>query len=314
MGIPLARADVAALERRTEGWIVGLQLAAVAMQAQLLPQSPLSMQGRSDLTGFIQAFNGSSRFILDYLIEEVFERQTPEVKGFLLRTSVLERLSGPLCNAVAENTNSQELLERMEQANLFIVPLDQARAWYRYHHLFAELLRHRLRVQGHPLEVSLDQRASLWYEAEGYLEEAIYHALEAKDWDRSLALIEQASDDLLKRGELVTLVGWCEKLPTGVVASRLPLGLSYTWALSMLGQYDKADISLQKLEAIAISIPSLMGQVAAVQAYTARGKGDNTRAIEKSRQALALLPASNFTATRPVDVEPGVSLLAWRVS
>jgi LuxR family maltose regulon positive regulatory protein len=98
MGIPLARADVAALERRTEGWIVGLQLAAVAMQAQLAPQSPLSMQGRSDLTGFIQAFNGSSRFILDYLIEEVFERQTPEVKDFLLKTSILERLSGPLRN------------------------------------------------------------------------------------------------------------------------------------------------------------------------------------------------------------------------
>jgi len=133
MGLSIFSDEIAALERRTEGWIAGLQLAA------------LSMRGRDDLSGFIQAFTGSSRFILDYLIEEVFERQSPDVKDFLLKTSILERLSGPLCDVVAEVTVSQDLLKTLEQANLFIVPLDQSRVWYRYHRLFAELLRHRLR-------------------------------------------------------------------------------------------------------------------------------------------------------------------------
>ena len=281
MAIPLAGEDVACLEHRTEGWIVGLQLAA------------LSMQGREDLTDFIQAFTGSSRFILDYLIEEVFERQTPEIKDFLLKTSILERLSGPLCDAVAESTNSQQLLERLEQANLFIVPLDQTRAWYRYHHLFSELLRHRLRGPGHPHEGSLHRRASQWYEAEGYLAEAIKHALEADDWERSASLVEQAGDALLKRGELITLVGWCEKLPDAVISSRPSLRLSYAWALSLLGRFDKAESLLLKFEGMAGSVPPLMGQIAAVQSFVARGKGDNARAIEKSRQALDLLPASD---------------------
>jgi LuxR family maltose regulon positive regulatory protein len=315
MGIPLAEEDLAKLERRTEGWIAGLQLVAIAMQAQLSPHaqtSPhtqLSTQTRSNLTSFIQAFNGSSRFILDYLIEEVFERQTLEVKDFLIKTSILERLSGPLCEAVAEKANSRELLERLERANLFIVPLDPAHAWYRYHRLFSDLLRHRLRGLGRPIEISLHRRASLWYEAEGHLAEAIQHALQAKDWDRSATLIEKTGDALLKRGELVTLVGWCERLPDGSIASRPSLGLSYAWALSLLGQFDQADGLLLGIEEIAGSIPPLLGQVAAAQAYVARGKGVNERAIEKSRQALALLPASDFQARGVLAVNLG--LVYW---
>ena len=289
MGVRLGSEEINALEHRTEGWIAGLQLAA------------LSMQGRSDLSGFVQAFTGSSRFILDYLIEEVFGRQTAEVKDFLLRTSILEQLSGSLCEAMTDNVNSHRLLENLEQANLFIVPLDSAGSWYRYHHLFSDLLRHRLREMGQPLVDSLHLRASQWYEAQGYPADAIQHAVEAKDWERSAGLIEQASEACLKRGELITLIGWCEKLPQGVVAARPGLGLGYAWALSLLGQFDKAERLLAKIEELAGSIPALMGHVASVQAYVARGKGDNTRAIAKSQQALSLLP--------PGD-SPGRGLLA----
>jgi LuxR family maltose regulon positive regulatory protein len=132
MGLNLSSDNIAALESRTEGWVAGLQLAAV------------SMQGRDDLTGYVQAFTGSNRFVLDYLMEEVCDRQTPDVKDFLLKTSILERLSAPLCDAVTEKADSQHTLEMLEQANLFIVPLDQDCMWYRYHRLFADLLRQRL--------------------------------------------------------------------------------------------------------------------------------------------------------------------------
>jgi len=297
MGVRLGSEKINALERRTEGWIVGLQLAA------------LSMQGRSDLSGFVQTFTGSSRFILDYLIEEVFERQSAEVKDFLLKTSILEHLSGSLCEAMTDNVNSHRLLENLEQSNLFIVPLDPAGLWYRYHHLFSDLLRHRLRELGQPLVDSLHLRASQWYEAEGYLAEAIQHAIEAKDWERSAGLIEKASEAYLKRGELITLIGWCEKLPQGVVAARPGLGLGYAWALSLLGQFDKADDLLAQIEELAGSIPALMGQVASVQAYVARGKGDNTRAIAKSQQALSLLPPGDSSGRGLLALNVGV--LYW---
>lgn len=163
MGLKLSSEDITALERRTEGWIAGLQLAA------------LSMRGHEDVSGFIQAFTGSSRFILDYLLDEVFERQSPDVKEFLLKTSVLERLSASLCNAVTEKTDSQHTLEMLEQANLFIIPLDQSRTWYRYHRLFAELLRQRLQVTETISESALHRSASRWFADEGLFAEAIQH-------------------------------------------------------------------------------------------------------------------------------------------
>ncbi len=154
MGLNLSSEDVSALERRTEGWVAGLQLAA------------LSMRGNEDISGFIQAFTGSSRFILDYLMEEVFERQTPNVKEFLLKTSILERVSASLCDAVTEKINSQRELEALEQANLFIIPLDQSRIWYRYHRLFAELLRQRLQVTAAISANALHGLASQWFSNE----------------------------------------------------------------------------------------------------------------------------------------------------
>jgi LuxR family maltose regulon positive regulatory protein len=296
-GLTLSVDDIAALERRTEGWIAGLQLAA------------LSMQGCEDTKGFVQAFSGSSRFILDYLIEEVYERQTPDMKDFLLQTSILDRLHGLLCDAVTGKNNSQELLESLERANLFIVPLDQAREWYRYHHLFAELLRDRLLSLSPNDEAQLHVRASQWLEAEGFTTEAIQHALTAQDWERAARLIVQAADDLLKRSEMVTLIGWFQKVPEELIRSQPDLGMAYAWALLLSGRLDEAEELLLEFEEIGAVAPDLLGQVAAAQAYAARARGDNQCVINKSEQALELLPESNFAARGLLSLNLG--LVYW---
>jgi LuxR family maltose regulon positive regulatory protein len=296
MGLNITNQEVASLERRTEGWIAGLQLAA------------LSMQGKDDLKGFIQAFTGSSRYVLDYLMEEVYKHQSLEIQDFLVKTSILERLSAPLCDATTDRLDSQEILRNLEQANLFILPLEPSRTWYRYHRLFSELLHHRLPTS-EISEAGLHQRASQWFETNGYPVEATRHALAAQDWARSARLIEQTGEALLKRGELVTLIGWCEKLPDEVIASRPQLELNYAWALSLIGRFDQAESLLERLESLVQTTPAFMGQVASAQAYVARGKGDNPRAIEKSRQALALLPASDSQARGILAVNLG--LVHW---
>ena len=180
MGLNLSAADVAALETRTEGWIAGLQLAA------------LSMQGREDIPGFIRAFSGDDRYIGDYLVEEVLQRQPERVRSFLLQTSILDRLSGPLCDAVTGGGDSKVLLEALERRNLFVVPLDDKRHWYRYHHLFAEVL-HAYSMEKHPGEVpTLHRRASEWYAQNGPPSDAIRHALAAGDFERAAGLAELA--------------------------------------------------------------------------------------------------------------------------
>jgi LuxR family maltose regulon positive regulatory protein len=297
MDLTLSLDEITALERRTEGWVAGLQLAA------------LSMQGQADLRGFVQSFTGSSRFVLDYLIEEVFEQQSPETKDFLLQTSILKELSGPLCNMVAEIDNSQEQLEALEQANLFIVPLDQSRGWYRYHRLFAELLRNRLRSSKPEEENRLHERASHWYETEGLIAEAIRHALAAQDWGSAAGLIRQAADGLLRRGELVTLIGWYRKIPAELIHGHPDFGLAYAWALLLSGQYDEASELLAVFENTAGANTVLMGQVATAQAFMARSKGDNEQVIEKSEQALALLPESDYTSRSTLALNLG--LVYW---
>jgi LuxR family maltose regulon positive regulatory protein len=295
MGLSISSDDVATLERRTEGWIAGLQLAA------------LSMRGREDLPGFVQAFTGSSRFVLDYLIEEVFERQQPEVKDFLLRTSVLERLSGQLCDAVVGRTGSQALLETLEQANLFVVSLDQARVWYRYHRLFAELLRHRLRASDPGLETELHRRASQWFEAAGLSEEAIRHALEARDWERAATLIQSTSTDLLKRGEVATVIGWFRGLPEETLLADPVLCFSYCWPLLLAGQYGVAAPLLARVEQAAGRSPAFLGEVYAAQAYLARAVGDQERLVECSRRALELLPVSSISSRGIVAMNLGLA-------
>jgi LuxR family maltose regulon positive regulatory protein len=269
------------------------------------------MQGRQDLSGFIQAFTGSSRFILDYLVDEVFERQSPDVKDFLLKTSILDRLSSPLCDAVTGKTTSRELLEVLEQSNLFIVPLDQSRLWYRYHHLFAELLRHRLRTFHPDFEIELHQRASHWFEAADLTGEAIQHALAAQDWRRAGDLIQSICPDFLKRGEVLTIIGWFQSLPEEILFSDPRLCFDYCWPLLLAGQYDTATPLLERLEQAATQIPAFLGEIYAAQAYLARGVGDHERMIERSQQALVLLPKSSMTSRGIVALNLGLAY--WHI-
>ena len=292
--LSLTTDDVAALERRTEGWIAGLQLAA------------LSMRGLADVTGFIQDFTGSSRFILDYLIEEVFERQSAAVKDFLLKTSILEQLSASLCNTVTEKNDGQHLLESFEQANLFIIPLDQSRKWYRYHRLFLELLRHCLRLSDLN-EVELHVRASQWYEGEGLFADAVQHALAAQDWGRAARLIGIVNDEMFKHGEVVTLLNWCGRLPEQVVYSSPNLCLIHAWAALMASRFDVAVPLLEHAEQLAEPDSRFLGQVASAQAFLARAKRDNARAIEKSEQALALLPDSDISTRGNIAMNLGLA-------
>jgi LuxR family transcriptional regulator, maltose regulon positive regulatory protein len=197
----LPEASVAVLADRTEGWVAGLQLAA------------LSLQGHTDMDAFVQSFSGSHRYVLDYLAEEVLDRQPEDLRSFLLETSVLERLSGPLCAAVTGRADSQRLLEKTERANLFLVPLDEVRGWWRYHNLFADLLRARL-AQDHPDRVTeLHRNAAAWSESNGLVDDAIRHALAAGDATWAARLIEQHFDALVGRREDATLRRWLEALP-----------------------------------------------------------------------------------------------------
>jgi LuxR family transcriptional regulator, maltose regulon positive regulatory protein len=201
MGLELAAEDVEALERRTEGWIAGLQLAA------------LSVQDQEDVSGFIKAFTGSNRYVLDYLAEEVLQKQPEQVQAFLLQTSILDRLSGALCDAVTGKDDGQAMLERLEHANLFTVPLDQERRWYRYHHLFSDFLRGRLQ-QIQPERVpELHRRAAWWFEYRGLVTEAMGHVLNAEDFERAARMVEQNRVAMITRGELNTLLGWLQALP-----------------------------------------------------------------------------------------------------
>ena len=281
MGLNLTAEDITALERRTEGWIVGLQLAAI------------SMQGRNDLSNFVAAFTGSSHYVLDYLIEEVFERQSPEAQDFLLKTSILDRLSGPLCDAVVDWKNSNDLLDHLEHANLFIFPLDQSRTWYRYHRLFADLLRQRLHATDSLSENKLHQLASQWFAAEGLVPEAIHHALEASDWDQAAALISDNTVPMLRSGELMTLLSWLRALPDEVIFTRPELCQNYGWVLTLTGQLDAADVYLQQAENIAKDNETLLGPILVARAYHLRVRGDIPSAIDYARRALSILPQTD---------------------
>ncbi|TMD69453.1 MAG: hypothetical protein E6I91_02035 [Chloroflexi bacterium] len=279
MGFHLSADDIAALENRTEGWIAGLQLAA------------LSMQGRKDLAGFVSAFAGSHRYIVDYLTEEVLRQQPEHVRTFLLQTSILDRLNGSLCDAVTGQARSQEMLEQLEQANLFLIPLDDERSWYRYHHLFADALRFRLNQTYPDLPLLLHQRASAWFENSGLMPEAINHALAAKDFERAATLIEPILYQLFSHGTHTTVRHWLQALPEEVLFTRPSLCLQYAWAFMYVGEIVSCQRPLEVAERAWRAEGNLnrLGEVYIFQSNIALVQGDAMRARDYAQQALPLL-------------------------
>jgi LuxR family maltose regulon positive regulatory protein len=236
MDLDLSMEEVAALESRTEGWIAGLQLAA------------LSMHGRDDTAQFVRAFAGDNRYIVDYLIEEVLRGQPETVRSFLLQTSILERLHGPLCNAVTGQEQGQAQLEALHRGNFFVVPLDDRRQWYRYHHLFAEVLQAHLRAEQPDLVAVLHRRASAWHEQHGSATDAIHHALAGEDFARAAHLVELAWPAIRRSRQDATLLGWLKALPDQVLRVRPVLGAAYAHVLLSSGVFEGVEERLRDAE------------------------------------------------------------------
>jgi LuxR family maltose regulon positive regulatory protein len=288
MGLNLSAEDIDALEARTEGWIAGLQLAAI------------SMQGHKDVTGFIKSFTGSHHFVLDYLVEEVLQQQSESVQTFLLRTSILDRMCGPLCDAVLLDPSAagQQTLEYLEHANLFIIPLDNERRWYRYHHLFAELLRQRLQQRGGVNEYHV--RASKWYENNGLAFEAFRHAAAANDIERAERLIKRGGMPVHSLPVATAILDWMDSLPKAVLDARPWLWVRSATSTLMAGQVTGVEEKLQAAEEamqaadVDDKTRDLIGQIAAIRATLARLQYQPDATIIQSRRALEYLRADNM--------------------
>jgi LuxR family maltose regulon positive regulatory protein len=300
MGLMLTAQDVAALEGRTEGWIAALQLAA------------LSMQGRQDVAGFISGFAGDDRYVVDYLVEEVLHRQPDRVQAFLLQTCILGRLSGPLCDAVTGQGGGKAMLEALDRGNLFLVPLDDRRQWYRYHHLFADVLQARLLDEQPDQVPGLHLRASAWFQRNGEQSVAIGHALAAGDFHRAAELIELALTAMSQTRQEGTVRGWLEVIPDEVIRVRPVLSLGFAWALLSVGEFDGVEDRLRDAErwlpaatdagAGSPAWPAgmvvaneeeyrrLPGTIETYRAALALARGDQPAAIRHARRAFELAP------------------------
>ena len=300
MGLSLSAEDIAALEDRTEGWIAGLQLAA------------LSMQGHQDVPGFIRAFAGDHRYIVDYLVEEVLQRQPAPVRSFLLQTSILDRLHGPLCDAVTGQEEGNARLEALERGNFFVVPLDDTRHWYRYHHLFAEVLSAHLLAEQPDQVATLHRRASAWYEQHGSVADAIRHALAAFDFGRAADLVELAVPAMARSRQEATVLGWLKALPDELVRARPVLSVHYAGALLLHGELEGVEARLRDAEqwldtktdrgelALAPSagmvvvdeaeFRGLPGMIAVYRAAIALALGNVADTMKYARRALDLVP------------------------
>ncbi len=311
MELGLSAAEIAALDKRVEGWIAGLQLAA------------LSMRGRKDVSGFIKSFSGSHRFVLDYLVEEVLDQQSSDIQEFLLRTSILERMTAPLCNAVTDRDDSQGILAQLEQANLFLIHLDDQRRWYRYHHLFADLLRSRVEQAQPDLVLTLHCRASEWYESAELIEEAVAHASAGKAYERAATLVEQNAMQMIIDGKHPTVSKWLEALPDKLVRARPWLCVYQAWIRYWIGQREQVEECLQNAEQALASTPlpsddlkqsakspiptenekpvfseaerqHIAGYITALRASNALNNEEISRALEMAQRAVELLPEGDY--------------------
>jgi LuxR family maltose regulon positive regulatory protein len=302
MGLNLSERQVSELVARTEGWVGGLQMAALAMR------------DHPDIPHFIDAFSGSNRYVMDYLAEEVLARQPEAERTFLLNTSILDRMCASLCEAVTGNGDSQEILEHVEHANLFLDPLDDVRGWYRYHQLFADVLNQRLRHEHPDLAPELHRRASAWFEGQGLMLDAIPHALAGHDLARAVRLIESAGLTVVLNHHVQTLLTWIDSLPETLVRERPILHTLRALALALSNQPDEAEASLQAAERCLLSQPqteeagAVLGRVAVIRAAIARFSGDVGRAVSLSHQALQLLPETDAFSRERASARANIGL------
>jgi LuxR family maltose regulon positive regulatory protein len=290
MRLGLSEHQLAALQGRTEGWIAGLKMAAI------------SLEGRDDIERFIADFTGADRYVLDYLIEEVINRQAPELQGVMLELSILDRFNGSLCEAVTGCDNGAELLHRLERANLFLIPLDNRREWYRYHHLFGELLHHRLQQANPDLIPELHRRASRWLEDEGILADAVDHAIAAGDLLLLSQIMERRRLGIIQmtHAEGRDLLDMMNLIPDDLIRQSANLSLLKSWAVIHPNrEFELVEELLANAEQIAESTPpderteeyyEIVGQISLLRAVIARDRGDALLAIEYGEEALKLLP------------------------
>lgn len=300
MELGLSADEIQALETQTEGWIAGLQLAA------------LSLQGREDTSAFIRAFAGDNRYIVDYLVEEVLQRQPGHVRSFLLQTSILDRLHGPLCDAVTGQEEGIVRLEALEQGNFFVIPLDDRRQWYRYHHLFAEVLYAHLRADQPDQVTTLHQRASRWFELHGLVADAIHHALAGEDFVRAADLVELVLPAIRRNRQEAAGLSWLKALPGELIRCRPVLSVGYAWALLASGEIEAAQDRLldaerwlgkkediderpkaSLVEMVVVDVEEfrrLPGSIAMYRAALSQGLGDIPAAMNYARRVLELVP------------------------
>ena len=289
LNVQLSGPDIQLLETRTEGWAAGLQLAA------------LSLQGRKHPSDFIKGFKGDNRYIADYLTEEVLNRQPAHLRNFLLQTSIIGRLCGPLCDAITDQEDCRRVLNALEKANLFVIPLDDKRRWYRYHHLFADLLKQRLLLNQGDRVPDLHRRASRWFAQNGFKNEAVDHAFWAKDYESAAQLIEEIAEIDWDRARESQLLRWFKKLPAEQIDTHPKLCIFYARELFKSGYMDDAEKKLQTAEQLLESASvsdsdreGLLGRIAVIRAYMLTRAGNLPGAVTCSKQALKLLPSKDL--------------------
>jgi LuxR family maltose regulon positive regulatory protein len=296
MGLDLTRTQVAALDARTEGWVAGLQLAG------------LSLRGVDDTDGFVEAFTGSHRFVLDYLVEEVLRHQPEPVRSFLLATAVLRQLTGPLCDALTGGRDGATMLDSLDRDNLFLIPLDDQRRWYRYHHLFADALRARLAAEQPDRARALHRAASDWYAAHGLAEDAVRHALDADDPEHAADLVEAALPDFRRERRDRLVREWLTALPVEVVLSRPLLGTYLAWTRLVAGDLEGVEAALADAERALAARPPSAGPAASAAAQEELRTVPATIAIFRASAAQARgdLDATQRHARHALDLtEPG---------